>query len=168
MPAGPAANQAQTRNRPFRHSVAAGGEAKRRSTQPVALGRRTARTRRIDRFAVAAEVLENPLDPNVAVRLEMSIDIIGGVRFSDAFGVSVERYIVDYRLKPSMAQLLRQRQKRLAMALESIQVPMITTQMLREAVSPGSQFEQTKLKTLLLRFPAPTARKAAAEVKGAC
>jgi hypothetical protein len=102
-----------------------------------------------------------------AARLEMSIDI-GGVRFSDAFGAFVEKYIVDYRLKPSTAQLLRQRQKRLASTLESIQVPMITTQMLREAISPGSQFEQTKLKTLLLRFPAPTARKAAAEVKGAC
>ena len=29
---------------------------------------------------------------------------------------------------------------------------MVDTQMLREAISPGSQFEQGKLKTLLLRF----------------
>ena len=86
-----------------------------------------------------------------AARLELSIDM-GGARFSDAFGAFVEKYIVDYRLKPSTAQLLRQRQRRLAKALESTQVPMVTTQMLREAISPGSQFEQTKLKTLLLRF----------------
>lgn len=86
-----------------------------------------------------------------AARLEASVDF-GGVSFADAFAVFVEKYIVDYRLKSSTAQLLRQRQRRLAEPLGSIQVPIITTQMLREAISTDSQFEQSKLKTLLLRF----------------
>jgi len=86
-----------------------------------------------------------------AARLEASIDL-GSVKFADAFDAFVEKYIVDYRLKSSTAQLLRQRQRRLSKAFGEIQVPMITTQMLREAISLGSQFEQSKLKTLLLRF----------------
>jgi enterobacteria phage integrase len=86
-----------------------------------------------------------------AARLEVVVDI-GGVSFSDAFGAFVEKYIADYGLKSSTAQLLHQRQRRLSEALGQTQVPMITTQMLREAISGGSQFEQSKLKTLLLRF----------------
>jgi len=38
------------------------GEVERHSEQQIAPGRRTARVRRINRFAVAAEVLENPLN----------------------------------------------------------------------------------------------------------
>jgi len=86
-----------------------------------------------------------------AARLESVVDV-GGVSFGDAFGAFVEKYIVDYRLKSSTAQLLRQRQRRLAEAFGQTQVPMITTQMLRETISLDSQFEQSKLKTLLLRF----------------
>ena len=86
-----------------------------------------------------------------AARIDASVSI-GGVTFANAFSAFVEKYIVDYRLKSSTAQLLRQRQRRLAEALADVQVPMITTQMLREAVSTGSQFEQSKLRTLLLRF----------------
>ena len=86
-----------------------------------------------------------------ATRLEASVDV-GGVKFADAFGAFVEKYIVDYRLKSSTAQLLRQRQQRLAQAIGRMQIPMITTQTLRETISCDSQFEQSKLKTLLLRF----------------
>ncbi len=86
-----------------------------------------------------------------AARLEVTLDV-GGVSFAVAFAAFVEKYVADYRLKSSTAQLLRQRQARLADALGETQVPMITTQMLREAVSASSQFEQSKLKTLLLRF----------------
>lgn len=86
-----------------------------------------------------------------AARLEASVDL-GSVRFSEAFSAFVERYISDYSLKSSTARLLHQRGQRLTDALGKIQVPMIDTQMLREAISMGSQFEQSKLKTLLLRF----------------
>ncbi|MGH2448649.1 MAG: hypothetical protein ACRDFS_08615, partial [Chloroflexota bacterium] len=57
-----------------------------------------------------------------------------------------------YNLKSSTAQLLHQRGQRLTGALGKLQVPMVDTWMLREAISTGSQFEQSKLKTLLLRF----------------
>jgi enterobacteria phage integrase len=86
-----------------------------------------------------------------AARLEVATDI-GGVSFRDAFGAFVEKYIADYCLKSSTALLLQQRRRRLSDALGKTQVPMITTQMLREAVAGDSQFEQSKLKTLLLRF----------------
>jgi enterobacteria phage integrase len=72
--------------------------------------------------------------------------------FRDAFGSFIEKYISDYSLKSSTARLLRQRHRRLTEALRETQVPMINTQMLREAISSGSQFEQSKLKTVLLRF----------------
>jgi hypothetical protein len=62
------------------------------------------------------------------------------------------RQLVDYRLKSSTALLLRQRQQRLTEQLGEIQVPAITTQLLREAVASSSQFEQSKLRALLLRF----------------
>jgi len=86
-----------------------------------------------------------------ASRLDHSVNV-GGVTFSDAFGAFTERYISDYSLKSSTAQLLRQRQRRLTEAFGATQVAMINTQMLREAISLGSQFEQSKLKTMLLRF----------------
>ncbi|HWG77841.1 MAG TPA: hypothetical protein VN660_13765 [Steroidobacteraceae bacterium] len=85
-----------------------------------------------------------------AARLE-SVSL-GGVRFSEAFSAFTEKYIADYSLKASTARLLHQRCHRLAAALGKIYVPMIDTQVLREAISVGSQFEQSKLKTLLLRF----------------
>lgn len=72
--------------------------------------------------------------------------------FVVAFATFVDKYIVDYRLKGSTARRLQQRQQRLAKVLAAIQVPMITTQMLREAVADDSRFEQVKTKTLLLRF----------------
>ncbi len=86
-----------------------------------------------------------------AARFEASVDL-GGVCFCDAFDAFVEIYIADYSLKSSTAQLLRQRRQRLIGALGTVQVPMVDTQMLREAISTGSRFEQGKLKTLLLRF----------------
>lgn len=86
-----------------------------------------------------------------AARLELLVDT-GGMEFRDAFASFVTKYIADYRLKSSTAQLLRQRQRRLTESLRGVQVPLITTQMLREAVSTSSEFEQSKLKSLLLRF----------------
>lgn len=85
------------------------------------------------------------------VRVEASVNL-GSARFSEAFGAFVEKYICDYSLKSSTARLLHQRCQRLTSALGTIQVPMVDTQMLREAISTGSQFEQSKLRTLLLRF----------------
>jgi hypothetical protein len=38
----------------------------KRSDQEIALGRRSARVSRIDRLVIAAEMLENPLDPGDA------------------------------------------------------------------------------------------------------
>ncbi|HEX4051874.1 MAG TPA: hypothetical protein VHY19_13450 [Steroidobacteraceae bacterium] len=84
-------------------------------------------------------------------RLEASVNV-GSARFSEAFGAFVEKYISDYGLKSSTARLVHQRCQRLTDALNSVQVPMVDTRMLREAISTGSQFEQSKLKTLLLRF----------------
>lgn len=86
-----------------------------------------------------------------AARIETSV-AIGGANFAVTLAAFVDRYIVDYRLKSSTAQLLRQRQHRISEYLGTVQVPMITTQMLRGAIAAGSQFEQSKLKTLLLRF----------------
>lgn len=86
-----------------------------------------------------------------AARLEVLVDL-GGVPFGEAFEAFVAKYIHDYGLKSSTACLLRQRQRRLAELLGQVEVPLITTQMLREAIAAGSQFEQSKLKTLLLRF----------------
>jgi integrase len=86
-----------------------------------------------------------------AARLEASVNL-GSACFSQAFGAFVEKYILDYSLKSNTARLLHQRRQRLVDALGKIQVPMVDTQMLREAISTGSQFERSKLKTLLLRF----------------
>ena len=86
-----------------------------------------------------------------AARLEASVNL-GGVGFSEAFRAFVDKYISDFSLKSSTARLLHQRGRRLADALGKVQVPMVDPQMLREAISTGSQFEQGKLKTLLLRL----------------
>jgi hypothetical protein len=86
-----------------------------------------------------------------AARLEASVNL-GSVSFAEAFGAFVEKYVSDYSLKSSTTRLLYQRRQRLTDALGKIQVPMVDTQMLREAILMGSQFEQSKLKTLLLRF----------------
>lgn len=86
-----------------------------------------------------------------SARLEVSLDF-GSASFETAFDAFVSKYIDDYRLKSSTARLLRQRQQRLIEQLRGIQVPAITTQLLREAIASSSQFEQSKLKTLLLRF----------------
>ena len=86
-----------------------------------------------------------------ATRLEATIDF-GGPLFADALDVFVGKYIDDYRLKSSTAALLRQRQKRLSKQLRGLQVATIDTQILREAISEDSQYEQSKLKTLLTRF----------------
>lgn len=86
-----------------------------------------------------------------AARIEATLDF-GSVPFATVFDAFVTKYIDDYRLKSSTARLLRQRQKRLSEQLSAIQVPAITTQVLREAVASSSQFEQSKLRTLLSRF----------------
>lgn len=86
-----------------------------------------------------------------AARIEAALDF-GSIPFGTAFDTFVSKYIDDYRLKSSTARLLRQRQQRLCEELGAIQVPAITTPLLREAVASSSQFEQSKLKTLLLRF----------------
>lgn len=86
-----------------------------------------------------------------ATRLEASVDL-GSPRFDGALAAFIDKYIVDYRLKSTTAALLRQRQQRLIRDLGDVQVANIETQMLREVISRCSQFEQTKMKTLLLRF----------------
>lgn len=86
-----------------------------------------------------------------AARLETSLDF-GSVTFGPAFEEFVHKYIRDYRLKSSTAQLLRQRQRRLTRQLGEIQVPALTTRILRESIVACSQFEQSKMKTLLLHF----------------
>ena len=86
-----------------------------------------------------------------AIRLEASVDF-GLPTFETAFGEFVEKYIHDYRLKSTTAKLLHQRKERLIKDLGAIQLPLIDTEMLREAIAKSSQFEQTKLKTILARF----------------
>lgn len=86
-----------------------------------------------------------------SARLEISLDF-GGACFETELDAFVSKYIDDYRLKSSTVRLLRQRQERLSGQLRGIQIPAITTQLLREAIATSSQFEQSKLKTLLLRF----------------
>jgi integrase len=86
-----------------------------------------------------------------ATRLEAAIDF-GSPQFEAALIAFVEKYIVDYRIKSSTAALLRQRRQRLTKQLGDIQVAAINTQLLREAIECNSQFEQSKMKTLLVRF----------------
>ena len=86
-----------------------------------------------------------------AIRLEAAIDV-GSPRFDDALEQFVDKYISDYRLKPSTAALLHQRRKRLSKEIGNVQVATVETQMLRESIAGSSQFEQGKMRTLLLRF----------------
>jgi hypothetical protein len=71
-----------------------------------------------------------------AARLEASVNL-GSVSFAEAFGAFVEKYVSDYSLKSSTTRLLYQRRQRLTDALGKIQVPMVDTQMLREADIDG-------------------------------
>lgn len=84
------------------------------------------------------------------MRLEAAVDL-GSPLFSTALDEFVEKYFTDYRLKSSTSALLRQRRSRLAKQLGNVQVAKIDTQMLREAITSCSQFEQSKMKTLLVR-----------------
>lgn len=86
-----------------------------------------------------------------ASRLQAS-ETRDGKSFEEAFCEFVEKYIVDYRLKVTTARLLKQRQERLVARLGKLPTNIISTQMLREAIAASSEFEQTKMKTLLLRF----------------
>lgn len=86
-----------------------------------------------------------------ATRLEAAIDF-GTPFFEIALRNFVEKYIVDYRIKSTTAALLRQRRRRLTGQLGDVQVAAIDTQMLREVIASSSQFEQGKMRTLLLRF----------------
>jgi hypothetical protein len=86
-----------------------------------------------------------------AIRQEAAIDL-GSPPFATAFEQFVEKYIADYRLKQSTVALLHQRRKRLSKQIGTVQVATIDTQMLREAIAGNSQFEQGKMRTLLLRF----------------
>lgn len=86
-----------------------------------------------------------------ATRLEAAVDF-GSPCFDTALQDFVEKYIADYRLKSTTAALLRQRQQRLCRQLGGLQVATIDTKLLREAIGESSQFEQSKMKTLLTRF----------------
>ncbi|HWM27859.1 MAG TPA: hypothetical protein VNQ14_05340 [Woeseiaceae bacterium] len=86
-----------------------------------------------------------------ATRLEAVVDY-GSPRFDAALTAFVGKYITDYRLKSTTAALLRQRRQRLGRHLGDVQVAAIDTHMLREAIACSSQFEQGKMKTLLVRF----------------
>ena len=78
-----------------------------------------------------------------ATRLEAALDF-GSPRFEPALTKFVDKYILDYRIKPSTAALLQQRRDRLTKRLGDVQVAALDTQMLREAIASSSQFEQTK------------------------
>jgi integrase len=86
-----------------------------------------------------------------AARVEARLSFSGEL-FSTTFEAFVEKYIRDYRLKSSTARRLHQRRVRLTHCLGDLQVPVIDTQLLRESIASCSQFEQTKMKTLLERF----------------
>lgn len=75
-----------------------------------------------------------------------------GQRFKPALDDFVEKYIHDYRLKSSTAAVLRQRRDRLNRHLGDHCLALIDTQVLREVIRHGSQFEQSKLRSLLKRF----------------
>jgi integrase len=84
-------------------------------------------------------------------RIEACVEL-GGELFHTAFQDFIQKYICDYRLKSSTARRLHQRRDRLKDGLGDLRVPVIDTQLLREAIASYSQFEQTKMKTLLERF----------------
>lgn len=95
------------------------------------------------RFAIETE--------RQAERLDAAIDV-GAASFGSAFEAFVEKYSNDYRLKPSTHKLLLQRRDRLSSRIGDIQLPGISTQMLREAIHHDSPFEQAKVRSLLKRF----------------
>lgn len=84
-------------------------------------------------------------------RLESAVDF-GSPEFDIAFPKFIAKYVASYRLKPSTSTLIRQRQERLCRRLCGLQLATIDTQILREAIADCSQFEQSKMKTLLSRF----------------
>lgn len=86
-----------------------------------------------------------------ARRLEFTADL-GGCDFGSAFAAFVGKYCDDYRLKASTRQRLMQRSTRLASRLTDIQLGLVDTQMLREAIEVDSSYEQTKMRTVLRRF----------------
>jgi enterobacteria phage integrase len=86
-----------------------------------------------------------------ATRLELTADF-GAPTFAHAFGAFVEKYCTDYRLKTSTRARLAQRTSRMISRIGGVQLPLITTQLLREAIEEDSPFEQAKLKTILARF----------------
>lgn len=86
-----------------------------------------------------------------AARLEANLQF-GGVTFKDSFSTFVDKYIEDYRLKPSTAKLLGQRRERLIAHIGDLEVPAIDTKVLREAIADCSVFEQSKLKSIVNRF----------------
>lgn len=86
-----------------------------------------------------------------AARLEATLQF-SGTSFKTAFSDFVDKYIQDYRLKSSTATLLQQRRDRLLAQLGDLEVAVIDTKVLREAISGCSEFEQSKLKTLANRF----------------
>jgi integrase len=103
------------------------------------------------RLATSLNTRHRIREQQEAARLEACLDV-GSEPFGRAFGTFVEKYIRDYRLKSSTARRLHQRRIRLTASLGDLQVPMIDTQLLRESIASCSQFEQTKMKTLLERF----------------
>jgi hypothetical protein len=76
-----------------------------------------------------------------AARIEAVLDF-GSVPFRTAFDDFVSKYIDDYRLKSSTARRLRQRQQRLTDQLGEIQVPAITTHVLRETIATDNRGDQ--------------------------
>ncbi len=87
MPARPAPSRAQAKTRPSRPSGPGGQERQRRSERQIPLGRRTARMRRIDTFAVAAEVRESPFINELAAR---------GIHYDHSTLHSGDLCLVDY------------------------------------------------------------------------
>lgn len=84
-------------------------------------------------------------------RVEAAIDV-GAVPFGPAIEAFVDKYSADYRLKFSTRQRLAQRRDRLAMRIGDVQLPNITTEILRDSIHHDSPFEQAKMRTLLRRF----------------
>ena len=84
-------------------------------------------------------------------RAEESMDL-GAPLFKESFKTYIEKYIVDRRLKASTAQAVRQRRERIINQLGDIQVPVIDTQMLREAIAGCSPYEQSKMRTLTFSY----------------
>jgi integrase len=86
-----------------------------------------------------------------AERLDAVIDF-GAQKFGAAFEAFIEKCSNGYRLNSSTRRLLAQRRDRLASRIDDLQLPGISTRVLREAIQPDSPFERAKLRTLLERF----------------